>query len=265
MSARGGGFMQGTRLGGAQSAGVHTAGIVRARGTARTQNAAQLGEVKRSGGAVRASAAFLIEAMLLLVFVAAELAVIMGVNAAADSLGKENQLKLDAVTMAANSAEAFAANPAAAAGVGSAGLSSWDADDNLRFSDDLVLVREVSCEAAPAGSLYRAHIAVWARSDVADVSVCADEGAGLRYELTFTEAAQGNGEMQVSGNAPANGETQANGEALGSGDASVNDNAQVNGDAQANSQTQASGNVQPVYELDTSAYVPYAETEASHG
>ena len=92
------------------------------------------------------SAAFIVESLLLLVFLVASLAIVAqlligSANAATQSLRLER-----AVTMAANVAERFAADPTSAA---------------LDITKDgLVATCEVTATPLPRGTMYDAHIVV---------------------------------------------------------------------------------------------------------
>lgn len=91
-------------------------------------------------------AAFIVEALLLLVFLAFALAVFMQLFGAAHSRGTEERQLTQAVLLAANDAEAFAAAPQAG---------------TVTTTFDAYLVeREVSTERSQSGTLYRASITV---------------------------------------------------------------------------------------------------------
>ena len=58
-------------------------------------------------------AAFIVEALLLLVFLTGSLAVLMNLNAEADRIGRESADLMDGLVLASNVAEEFAADPIA--------------------------------------------------------------------------------------------------------------------------------------------------------
>lgn len=91
-------------------------------------------------------AAFVVEALLLLVFLAFALAVFMQLFGAAHSRGIEERQLTQAVLLASNDAEVFASNP-------QAGSSA------TRF-DAYAVDREVTTERSQSGTLYRATIVV---------------------------------------------------------------------------------------------------------
>lgn len=132
-------------------------------------------------------AAFIVEALLLLVFLAGSLAVLMQLNADAHEAGQESAALLEAITLASNAAEEFAADPAAAALGPASSVGDGIADPNLVWADGLVLVREVNPEEREAGVLYHATITVWNERDVADLGGTASElaqGLALRDRAT---------------------------------------------------------------------------------
>lgn len=91
-------------------------------------------------------AAFVVEALLLLVFLAFALAVFMQLFGAAHSRGTEERQLTQAVLLAANDAEAFAAAP--------------QAGTETTTLDAYVVEREVRAERSQSGTLYRATITV---------------------------------------------------------------------------------------------------------
>lgn len=68
---------------------------------------------RRVERAVWPGAAFIVEALLLLVFLVGSLAVLMSLNADADRTGRESADLMDAIVLASNAAEEFAADPQA--------------------------------------------------------------------------------------------------------------------------------------------------------
>ena len=91
--------------------------------------------------------AFLVEAMLLLVFVVASIAVITQLFSASVNQIQDSERLSQAVALTTSQAERFAASPGSAAGEES--------------SDDLRIVCEVEDERTAAGTLYRAHITAY--------------------------------------------------------------------------------------------------------
>lgn len=131
----------------------------------------------RADRAVWPGAAFVVEALLLLVFLTASLAVLMQLNADADLTRKESATLMDALVLASNSAEQFAGNPSIATQV----QDGQEADPNLVSSEDLLLVREVEAEPSRDGTLYRAVITVWQKDQVAKVDTVS--GQLVAYEV----------------------------------------------------------------------------------
>lgn len=127
---------------------------------------------RRRGAADRAvwpGAAFVVEALILLVFLAACLAVFMQLFGDANETGRQNVRLERAVEAASNRAERFAADPLAgmedSAGAGRLESTVGEGDDALTVTCD------VTPEGLPAGVLYRAEIGVW-------------DGDELVYDLT---------------------------------------------------------------------------------
>lgn len=96
--------------------------------------------------------AFLVEALVLLVFVAGTLGVLLSIFAQSYKVGIESQTEARALMMAANTAETFAATPAE--GV------------FFREEDDYVTLCVVTEEPTPAGTMYRAQIAVYSLQEL---------------------------------------------------------------------------------------------------
>lgn len=135
----------------------------------------------RADRAVWPGAAFIVEALLLLVFLTGSLAVLMQLNADADRTRKESASLMDAIVLASNSAEQFASDPSVAAQV----QSGDEADPNLVNSEDLLLVREVEVAPSQDGTLYRAVIKVWEKEKVAKVDTLPGEPGA--YEITLAD------------------------------------------------------------------------------
>ncbi len=110
-----------------------------------------------SDRAVWAGAAFVVEALILLAFLAGCLAVFMQLFGDASETGRQNVRLERAVEAASNRAEQFAANPLAGdvtPGEGGAYVSRDDAGDGL------VVECSIVPEPLEAGMLYRATIVV---------------------------------------------------------------------------------------------------------
>lgn len=91
-------------------------------------------------------AAFIVEALVLMVFLIASVTVTVQVMSASHEHGAKAAELSTAIVLASNAAEAFAADPASG--------------DLTVTQDDYTLTRSVEREAQDAGTLYRAHIAV---------------------------------------------------------------------------------------------------------
>ena len=144
----------------------------------------RIGRVRKER-AVWPGAAFIVEALLLLVFLTGSLAVLMNLNAEADRIGRSSANLMNALVMASNSAEEFAADPVAVRAAQS--LDAGQTDANVRYENGLVLVRDVTAEATGAGVMYRATITVWNEADVA--SVTTPDAGEARYEVTLADPA----------------------------------------------------------------------------
>lgn len=144
----------------------------------------RIGRVRKER-AVWPGAAFIVEALLLLVFLTGSLAVLMNLNAEADRIGRSSANLMNALVLASNSAEEFAADPGAV--VAAQSLDAGQTDANLRYENGLVLVRDVTAEATGAGVMYRATITVWNEDDVAEVRT--PDANEARYEVTLADPA----------------------------------------------------------------------------
>lgn len=113
----------------------------------------------RAERSVWPGAAFIVEALLLLVFLAGSLAVLMELNADADAAGRQSADLMEAMTLASNAAEEFAANPELVTATGALGDEEEAA--RVRYGTGLVMTRTVEAEPLAAGTMYRARIAVW--------------------------------------------------------------------------------------------------------
>lgn len=151
---------------------------------------------------VWAGAAFVVEALILLAFLAGCLAVFMQLFGDATERGRQNVQLEAAVELASNRAEQFAASPLAgmesSAGDGrleqAAGAAggAGGAADAAAADGDLVVTCDVTPEDLPAGVLYHAVIGVW-------------DGDELVYELATARyvsgAAAGDGDAAGAGGA----------------------------------------------------------------
>lgn len=126
-------------------------------------------------------AAFIVEALLLLVFLAGSLAVLMNLNAEADAAGTQSADLLGAMTLASNVAEEFAADPEALE-------AAWDADptDDRWLSQPLGSIQsgeealvascEFTVEETAAGTLHYLSLQVWKERVLTDRDQAAAEG-----------------------------------------------------------------------------------------
>lgn len=116
---------------------------------------------RRSEDASWHGTAFVVEALLLLAFLAFSLAVFMQLFGSAHARSVEERQLAQAVLLASNEAERFAADPLTGFGAalydaeGNA-LSTGDKED----ADTFVVERETTSEQMPDGTLYRADIVV---------------------------------------------------------------------------------------------------------
>lgn len=163
------------------SVATHAAGV--REGDRRLERYHQHVGRARTDRAVWPGAAFIVEALLLLVFLTGSLAVLMSLNADAENSGRESAQLMDALIMASNSAEQFAADPQAV--VGAQSMAADETDTNVVYRDNLLLVREVATEPTAAGTLFHATINVWDQQDV--VSIETPDAEKAVYELTLVD------------------------------------------------------------------------------
>ena len=95
----------------------------------------RIGRVRKER-AVWPGAAFIVEALLLLVFLTGSLAVLMNLNAEADRIGHESADLMDGLVLASNVAEEFAADPIAF-------KEAYEADPMCGFKPSIGLAREM--------------------------------------------------------------------------------------------------------------------------
>lgn len=115
--------------------------------------------------------AFIVEALLLLVFVAGALAVLLNVFAESYEVGTKSQNEARAILAATNAAETFAAAPAEGFFVASEG--------------DFVTNCVVRAEKTSSGTMYHAQIAVYSLEDINvrdEASVTARDLAPISFE-----------------------------------------------------------------------------------
>lgn len=101
-------------------------------------------------------AAFIVEALLLLVFLVASLAIFTQLFAAAAQKSAESDQLSRAVSVASNVAEQFAADP--------------DSVSTVDEIDDLIVVCDTSDEALDSGTLHHATITVYERGTAASAN-----------------------------------------------------------------------------------------------
>ncbi len=126
-------------------------------------------------------AAFIVEALLLLVFLAGSLAVLMDLNADADAAGKQSADLMGALVLAANVAEEFAADPMAlqeayAADPAADRWLSCPLDAVESGSDILRAECAFATEPTEGGLLHRLTLTVWKERVLTDREQAAAEG-----------------------------------------------------------------------------------------
>lgn len=122
----------------------------------------------------RSGIAFIVEMLVLLVFISACLAVLVEAFAISHQAGIENSNTVRSVHLASDVAEDFAADPLAV--------------PEVQMNDDLIVVTEVSQQDEPAGTLYHANIQVF----VADGESSIDQTEPI-YELETARYVKGGG------------------------------------------------------------------------
>lgn len=113
----------------------------------------------RRDRAIWPGAAFIVEALLLLVFLAGSLAVLMSIDANAEHLGDKSTDLVEALVMSSNAAEEFAADPAAFQEAYNADPTAdrWlsrPIGDLTNGEEALFLTSEFSHEKTAAGTMY---------------------------------------------------------------------------------------------------------------
>lgn len=131
-------------------------------------------------------AAFIVEALLLLVFLTGSLAVLMSLNADADRAGRESADLMDAIVLASNVAEEFSADPVAF-------QEAWTADptadrwlsrplDEAEDGGDVLIAEcTVSVGDVESGTMHRLAV------EVHKICVPADPGQAAAEGVLFEE------------------------------------------------------------------------------
>lgn len=109
--------------------------------------------------------AFIVEALVLLVFLIASLAVLMQVIGGAHERGEDADRLSNAIILASNDAETFAADPTAGDLVTTYALVNGEliveaGNDAPERADRYDVTRTVQAQAQQTGTLYEAHIEV---------------------------------------------------------------------------------------------------------
>ena len=123
----------------------------------------RIGRVRKER-AVWPGAAFIVEALLLLVFLTGSLAVLMNLNAEADRIGRESADLMDGLVLASNVADRWLSQPAHEVENGSDLLS---AECTFRTED------------TDAGTMHYLTIEVWKVRVLNDSAKAAEEGIGF--------------------------------------------------------------------------------------
>ena len=132
----------------------------------------RIGRVRKER-AVWPGAAFIVEALLLLVFLTGSLAVLMNLNAEADRIGRESADLMDGLVLASNVAEEFAADPIAFE-------EAYEADPMAENGSDLLSAEcTFSTEDTDAGTMHYLTIEVWKVRVLNDSAKAAEEGIGF--------------------------------------------------------------------------------------
>lgn len=136
---------------------------------------------RRAERRVWPGAAFVVEALLLLVFLTGSLAVLMELNADADQAGRQSADLLDAIVLASNVAEEYSADPVA---FEQAYASDPESDRWFSASLDAVpsgeSVLRISCdfieEETGAGAMHYLTLEVWQERVLSDPAQMMEEG-----------------------------------------------------------------------------------------
>ena len=143
----------------------------------------RIGRVRKER-AVWPGAAFIVEALLLLVFLTGSLAVLMNLNAEADRIGRESADLMDGLVLASNVAEKFAADPIAFEEAYEADpmADRWlsqPAHEAENGSDLLSAECTFRTEDTDAGTMHYLTIEVWKVRVLNDSAKAAEEGIGF--------------------------------------------------------------------------------------
>ncbi len=136
---------------------------------------------RRTDRRVWPGAAFIVEALLLLVFLAGSLAVLMDLSADADAAGAQSTDLMGALVLASNVAEEFAADPVAlqeayAADPAADRWFSCPLDTVESGSGILRAECAFAAEPTEGGLLHRLTLTVWKERVLTDREQAADEG-----------------------------------------------------------------------------------------
>lgn len=129
-------------------------------------------------------AAFIVEALLLLVFLTGSLAVLMNLNAEADRVGRESADLMDGLVLASNVAEEFAADPIAFEEAYEADpmADRWlsQAAHEVENGSDLLSAEcTFRTEDTEAGTMHYLTLEVWKVRVLNDSAKAAEEGIGF--------------------------------------------------------------------------------------
>ena len=143
----------------------------------------RIGRVRKER-AVWPGAAFIVEALLLLVFLTGSLAVLMNLNAEADRIGRESADLMDGLVLASNVAEEFAADPIAFKEAYEADpmADRWlsqPAHEAENGSDLLSAECTFSTEDTDAGTMHYLTIEVWKVRVLNDSAKAAEEAGAM--------------------------------------------------------------------------------------
>lgn len=143
----------------------------------------RIGRVRKER-AVWPGAAFIVEALLLLVFLTGSLAVLMNLNAEADRIGRESADLMDGLVLASNVAEEFAADPIAFKEAYEADpmADRWlsqPAHEVENGSDLLSAECTFRTEDTEAGTMHYLTLEVWKVRVLNDSAKAAEEGIGF--------------------------------------------------------------------------------------
>ena len=164
------------------SVAAHAQGV--AAGDRRMERYHEYVGRRRAERRVWPGAAFIVEALLLLVFLAGSLAVLMELNADADAAGQQCADLMDAIVLASNAAEEFAADPVAF-------QEAWEADptddrwlsaplDEVESGSDMLVVTcTFRADEAEAGTLHRLTLDVHKVRALTDPNQAVAEGIGF--------------------------------------------------------------------------------------